>query len=454
MKVRNKLSLQFTFMFAVLLLTVLTGTYLFVRHDRINVFYSKLNDRAVTAAQFYLGEDNISKEKFKKILKKFPQSLPKEEIRIYNDSLKPQFVPEDTLHWGAAVLKEVIAKKELHFYKGSQQVSGIYYVDNSGDYIIIVSAIDDNGHRYLEQLRLIMSVFFVASLFVTFFTGRIFSRFALSPIVHITNDLTRIRASSLDLRLKVDTRKDDEIDTLSLTINQLLEHLEQSFESQKSFVANASHELRTPITTMLGEAEITLMQERSPGEYKAVLTNIIKETERLSYIINSLMELIQTNVEHSDFKPVNVNELFWELKDELHMRYPESPIEINLDLSEDTARQIIMGNRHLLFITINNIFKNAIKFSSNKPVSCHVYFDAKGLNVQVKDQGIGIQPKDISKIFQPFFRSSNAMSYPGYGIGLALAQNIIRLHNGTVKVNSVVNQGTEFLITLPTQGPA
>jgi len=444
--------LQFTFMFGVMLLTVLAGTYFFVKRDRTNVFYSKLDDRAVTAAQFYLAEDNFSKEKFKKILDKFPQILPKEVIRIYNDDLQPKFISEGSVHWSPQLLKSVTAHKKLHLtQQDDRQVTGIDYADNSGNYIIMVSAVDESGHRYLHEMGLVMTVFFFVSLFVTFLIGTIFSRFALSPIVYITDELKRIRASSLNLRLPVDRKKNDEIDSLSFTINHLLEHLQQSFESQKSFVANASHELRTPITTMLGEAEITLMHDRSAEEYKAVLANIIKETERLNYIINSLMELIQTSVESSDFEQVNIDELFWDIKDELAIRNPESCIDIELHLPGDAEMHAIPGNRQLLFIAVTNIIKNAIKFSDNKAVHCTVFCNKTGLNVKVSDKGIGISQKDMAKIFQPFFRSANAISYPGYGIGLALTQNIIRLHNGTVKVESEVNRGTNFLITFPLQ---
>lgn len=312
MKVKDRLALQFTFMFAVLLLMVLTGIYLFVEHNRVKNFYNKLDDRALTVAQFYLAEDNLSKENFKTVLKKFPQSLSNETIRIYNDHFKPQFIREESTHWDINILKQVAEQKQVHFSQDKRQITGIFYVDNSGNFIIMVSAIDDNGYHEMHDLGLIMFFFFLASLIITFFMGSAFSRIALLPIVRITNNLKRIRSSSLDLRLPITQKKTDEIDSLSLTINQLLEHLEQSFESQKSFIANASHELRTPITTILGEAEITLMHERDSEVYKSVLSNIIKETERLSYIINSLMELIQTNVENSDFQNVRMDELLWE----------------------------------------------------------------------------------------------------------------------------------------------
>ncbi|WP_428329866.1 ATP-binding protein [Mucilaginibacter sp.] len=448
MKVKDRLSLQFTFLFAVLLLLVLTGIYLFVEHNRVKTFFGKLNDRAITVAQFYLAEDNLSKENFKSVLKKFPQSLSDETIRIYNQQYKPQFIKEDLVHWDTAILKTVVAQKQVQFSQGKSQVFGIYYADNSGNFIIMVSAVDHNGFHDMHDLGLIMFFFFLASLIITFFMGRAFSRIALLPIVKITSNLNRIRASSLDLRLPMGQRRTDEIDSLSFTINQLLEHLEQSFEGQKSFIAHASHELRTPITTILGEAEITLMQQRSVAEYQLTLANIIKETERLNYIINSLMELIQTNVENHDFQTIRMDELLWETKDELMIKGAESRIELKYNLPYNPAKYTLAGNRQLLFIAISNIMKNALKFSEQS-VECEIFCDHRGINILITDHGIGIEQKDLNKIFQPFFRSSNALSFVGYGIGLSLTENIIKLHNGTIEVKSVINKGTQFLIVLP-----
>ena len=449
MKVKDRLSLQFTFMFAVLLLGVLTGIYLFVEHNRVKTFFTKLDDRAITVAQFYLAEDNLSKENFKSVLKKFPQALSGETIRIYDDHYKPQFIPEGPVRWDKSILETVASQKLVHLSQDNRQVTGIYYIDNSGNFIIMVSAVDDSGYHDMHDLGLIMFFFFLASLFITYFMGSVFSRIALLPIVKITNNLKTIRASSLDLRLPVDQKKTDEIDSLSLTINQLLEHLEQSFENQQSFIANASHELRTPITTILGEAEISLMHNRQGEDYRQTLNNIIKETERLNYIINSLMELIQTNVENRDFQNIRMDELLWEIKDELSVKTIQNNINIKYNLPYDPSKYTLQGNRQLLFIGISNILKNAIKFSDSE-VYCEIFCDAKGVNILIRDQGIGIHEKDINKIFQPFFRSPNALSYAGYGIGLSLTQNIIRLHNGTIKVKSQINKGTEFHIIFPT----
>ena len=449
MKVKNRLSLQFTLMFAILLLIVLMGIYLFVKHNRVRSFFDKLDDRALTIAQFYLAEDNLSKDNFNHIIKKFPQSLDNELIRIYNDSFQPKFISEDSVHWKMELLQQIITQEKIHLSIDKKQVTGIYYKDNSGNYIIIVSAIDNSGVNDVRELGLIMIFFFLFSLSMTFLMGRVFSREALFPIVKITGNLKAIRSSSLDKRLNVDQGKIDEIDLLSISINELLEHLEQSFSSQKSFISHASHELRTPITMILGEAETTLMLERKNEEYKTALTGIAQEAGRLGGIINSLMDLMQTNLESTELQDVRIDELVWEIVDELEGIISGTKVNVKYDLPNETSKYTIHGNSQLLFIAISNIIKNAIKFSDQKEVKCQIFCDINCVNIVIKDQGIGIIESDLQKIFQPFFRSSNAIGYPGNGVGLSLSANIIRVHNGTIKVESEQKKGTTLHITFP-----
>ena len=291
MKVKNRLSLQFTFMFAIVLFIVLIGIYTLVEQNRKDSFYAKLDDRALIVGELYLAQDNMSPENFKKVIEKYPQTLTHEVTRIYNDKFLPVFIKEDTVSWSKDVIQQVIENKKIHFAIGKQQVVGLYYIDNSGNFVVIASAVDDLGFQNMRRLAFIMLFSFGASLIITFFLGRIFATIALQPILKITNDLKIIRSTSLDKRLTLTKYKNDEINLLSTTINNLLEHLEQSFHDQQSFISHASHELKTPLTKIFGKAEVTLKSEREKEEYKKALESIIKESEKLDMLISSLLEL-------------------------------------------------------------------------------------------------------------------------------------------------------------------
>lgn len=448
MTVRNRLSLQFTFLFAVLLFILLAGIYSLVERNRKISFYDKLEDRARTVAQFYLAEDNLSQEGFLAVLKKYPRSLNQEVIRIYNRQFEPVFIKEDTLRWDKETLQQVIGQKRLRFTRHGQQVCAIYYVDNSGDFIIVATAIDSSGIENMNKLGWIMSLSYLASLLITYMLGRIFARMALSPINHVIDNVRTIRATSLDKRLVVHARKTDEIDELCVTINHLLEHLEQSFEAQRIFIANASHELRTPITAILGEAEITLLQDRSTEEYKATLHNVVEDAAKLTSLISSLLELAQTNMDNNDLQQVKMNELLWEVVDEWSNdgRYP---VKLVFRFGLDVARVTMQAHRHLLFMALGNVLKNAIKFSNGEEVYCELSTTEHHLIITVSDKGIGIPAGETDKIFRPFYRSANAMSFAGFGIGLSLTEKIVRLHNGTIQVDTTAGAGTTFRFTFP-----
>ena len=150
--------------------------------------------------------------------------------------------------------------------------------------------------------------------------------------------------------------------TYEVAINQLLEHLDQSFEGQQLFISNVSHELRTPLTTSLGEAETSLMNECSSHEYKQAFLSIIKETGHLQDIISSLMELMQTSEKNFEFQPIRMDELLWEIVDDLTLRFESSKIKVEYNLPSDVLKSTIQGTRELLFIAISNVFKNAVKF--------------------------------------------------------------------------------------------
>jgi signal transduction histidine kinase len=427
MKIKDRLSLQFTLIFAVMLLCVMASIYYLTEANRELNFYTRLKERAVTVAQIFLAQDNLDSGKFKEVQKKYLHTLPEEELKIYNAQGGSVFINQNGTDWPEEKIKEVIAKREIEYYDNNRQVVGVNYTDNSGNFVVFAAATDVYEYRHMHQLFLIMLFLFIVSIVIVFFLGQWFSRLALSPISRIIGEIKFIRATSLDKRLDAGNGK-DEIAELSANVNTLLEHLEQSFNAQKSFVANASHELRTPLTSVIGQIEVTLRSERSADEYKKVLENLLVETNRINDLINQLFELV------------------WQLKDEWENRLPGSKVELDFSLPPNTADYTIQGNWLLLFIALGNIVKNAIKFSHLQPVTCRVYCESHTAVIAIVDKGIGISPQEVGNIFQPFYRGTNTAGFQGMGIGLSLSEKILKLHNASIQVQSQVQQGTTFII--------
>jgi signal transduction histidine kinase len=182
------------------------------------------------------------------------------------------------------------------------------------------------------------------------------------------------------------------------------------------------------------------------------LAKIKDESDRLEHILTSLLGLAQTgfNGKNHPWELVRIDELLWDIKRTVNQVHPESKIEIdfsNLPAEEDQIT--IKANINLLKLAIANIVSNACKYSNNKPVLVTLESKANALSIAVKDHGIGIPAGDVQHIFEPFYRASNTSEFKGYGIGLPLSLNIIRLHRGSIAISSIENIATEIKVLLP-----
>ena len=448
MKIKNRLALYFSLITAVTLIIamiiVFTTFHSLVRAD----FTSRLIDRARIVAQLYFKADEISPDSLVNVRKRFSRQLPNEVIRIYNDRNAPVIIEDKQQYWSSKTIETVRKRKEITFNEGDRQTVGNYVRDNQGNFVILVSAIDTQGNKRLNDLVEIMVILLVGAIASLFIIGRWFAKNALKPIDKIVTQMQMVRASNLSLRIDEGNGK-DEISTLAKNFNSLLSHLENAFELQQSFVTNASHELRTPVTSIIGEVEVALHKERTPEEYEQLLTSVLTDAERLKETITGLLELAQVDMNYTQaiLSPVAVDELIWELNEYWTKRIGKNYFSVNvLHLPEDPDKLSLPANKSLLTIALNNIIGNAYKFSNNQPVLCDLYVDAEKINIRITDQGIGIPSKEHEKVFNSFYRGTNVKGYNGNGIGLYVTGKIIDLFGGTINIDSTAVQGTAIVV--------
>jgi signal transduction histidine kinase len=448
MKIKNRLSLYFTAISAFVLLIVQVVMCFTFNSLTKSDFYDHLMVRAYIAAQRYLEADEISADSLSHVKVRYLQRLPDEVIRFYDDKNTATFIKDNEHFWTGPVINAVRKNKQMEFTEGNRQTVGIYYYDNQGDFVILVSAIDFQGHKRLTDLIESMAILLITVTMGLFVISRWFAQKALEPIGKVIKQMRLVRAGSLSLRVDEGNGK-DEISALAHNFNQLLEHLENAFELQQTFVINASHELRTPITTIIGEIEISLNKLRTNTEYEQVLHSVLHDAERLNTTITSLLELANVDMNYTQpaLKPVAIDELIWELNDYWTEKKGKGLFNVNiLHLPADHEKLQLLANKSLLTIALNNIIGNAFKFSGNKPVQCDLYADEKLIMIKIMDLGIGIMPEEMDKIFESFYRGTNADDHNGNGIGLYVTNKIINLFNGTIAVTSVPGQTTTVTI--------
>lgn len=452
MKIRNRLALYFTLISAVILLMALSVIFITFNSFAKSDFYGHLMDRAKLAAQLYLEADEITPDSLNHVRERYLKQLPGEVTRIYNDNNTASFIKDRQQYWNDDVINLVRKRKEVEFSEGNRQTVGIYYYDNQGNFVILTSAPDIQGHRRIDDLVEIMLIMLAFVLSGLFFVGRLFAKKALEPIDEMIGQMQQVHAGNLSFRITEGNGR-DEISELAQNFNRLLKHLDNAFEMQQTYVTNASHELKTPVTSIIGEIEVALTKVRSNEEYQQVLKSVLIDAEDLNETITGLMELAQVDMGYTQaaLDLVVIDELIWELADYWTNKFGKGFFAVSIQhLPADPEKLQIPANKALLTIAINNMISNAYKFSNNRRVQCDLYADDRLIRITIIDSGVGIPTDEQQKVFQSFYRGSNVKNHQGSGIGLYIAGKIVQLYNGQISIKSEHGRGTAITIEFST----
>ena len=336
-------------------------------------------------------------------------------------------------------------KTEDTFFKG------IIYHHLNQNYAVIVEAQKPEHLTHSLYFKRTMLAIVLFSLFFAAAVSLYLSKYIYNPLTKITNRVKEISTENLHLRLHLN-KKNDVLDNLADTFNDMLNRIEASFEIQNNFISNASHELRTPLTAIIGEADVSLSKTRKPEEYIDTMKIILEEAEKLDRKTKALLFLAQTgfNGKIVEFTTIRIDQLLWDVKETIQRINANSSIYLDISLMPDDPMKLkIKGNDQLLHLAFSNIINNACKYSNYKQVRVSIGVSNTSVIVVISDQGIGIPEKELSHIYDTFYRASNTKSYEGYGIGLPLTRNIIRMHKGDITVLSQENNGTTVEVKIP-----
>jgi two-component system OmpR family sensor kinase len=275
-------------------------------------------------------------------------------------------------------------------------------------------------------------------------------RRALAPVRDMAAAAREMRGADLGQRL-LNSGRCDELEELRKQFNGLLDRVQESFEKQKRFARDASHQLRTPLAAMLGQLEVALRRERPGEEYQRVLTLVEVQATRLKHIVETLLFLAQVEVEAPRPQMQRINFADW-LSDHLtswssHSRAQD--INVDCRLAHPLA---VDAHPFLLGQLLDNLLDNACKYSkAGTPVTIRIRCETTKLLMSVEDAGCGISAADLPQVFEPFYRSANArrLGVGGTGLGLAFARQIAVLMSGRLTVNSALEKGSTFTLELP-----
>jgi signal transduction histidine kinase len=448
----RKITILLIISISLILIFLGSSIYYYLSNYSYADFYKRLEARVSVAEKYRFESNQKDAQILKNIREEHLELLSDEkEYILYCPNAISMKQLADTHSIPLNFLKLVYNQQFANFQKGEIFYHGKKRQTQKGFYFVIVSAKNYyNTHHLIMLKKLLFAGGFISILIIIYLTY-IFSKRFFEPINKIITKVNSISTDNIHLRLD-DNRNTVEINRLTTTFNNLLNRIEIAFETNKNFISNASHEFGTPLTAIIGEADVALMKDRTPAEYKEALQKILKQSERLNKISQSLLFLAQIGYKENklNYTILRTDELILQANEIMNQLVPKNNIKIDFELLPENPKKLkIFGNKELIILAMTNILTNACKYSSNKPVVVSLASTNNEILMLFKDQGIGIPESELPFIYDPFFRASNTSAYDGYGIGLPLTQNIIKIHKGELLINSVLNKGVTVQIKLP-----
>jgi signal transduction histidine kinase len=457
MQIKYRITLWFTAIVMLILLTLSAAIYYFSMTSKVAEYRERLEMKAYSTISL-LKNKEFGPDIINKFNRTSPSSLLQKSIIVYDLRHDENLVYHDSgaeqLNVPPSTLDRIRKERKLAFKAGQRDVLGLHYVGSNSEYIVLVAAYDEVRYEWLARLRFILVICVLVSVCIVLMMGYLFSLGLVKSIRDLTSQIHNISSDNFLHNLPVNDSK-DELQVLTRTINDLLGRLKSSFDTQSRFIANASHELSTPLASISSQLDIALQRERESYEYRRVIKSVKDDVKNLNVLLKSLLELAKASGSAAgvELTAVRIDELLMRLPADMKKISALYDVKLVFDEFPDQEEAfIIYGNEELLYTAIRNFVHNACKFSKDNCATISLSFADKKVIISILDRGPGIREEDLEKIFQPFYRVSDEKNkIHGTGLGLALANRIIRLHKGAIIVDSEVGRGSIFRLFFPVE---
>ncbi|HPI93349.1 MAG TPA: ATP-binding protein [Deltaproteobacteria bacterium] len=316
-------------------------------------------------------------------------------------------------------------------------------------YIVEVASPLTHVSNALDRLRFLLFLLLPATVIITgLLAGEFLASITLKPLKDMIATVQDITAERLDQRLHVPASK-DEIRQLADTFNEMLDKIAESIASQRRFIHDLSHEMRTPLTILRGELDVALKRDRSPDQYRETLQSNLEEIEKISRILDGLLVLarIENEEQTLEKEPCDLVGLVRDTLADIEVLAGQKAIEVDFR-SEGEA--VVPVNREKMRRVLINLFDNAVKYTApGGLITVVVSPGHEAVDIAVRDTGAGIPGDELPHIFERFYRSEGSRNGRGFGLGLSIARTIVLAHKGTITCESTPGRGTTFTVTLP-----
>jgi signal transduction histidine kinase len=322
----------------------------------------------------------------------------------------------------------------------------IYQKSIKKGYLLVAMSLED-AKMVLHNLSNILFFSYPLILLLLFIIARLIAGRSIKPINSIIKTSNIITKDNLKSRIPLPQNR-DELYTLSQTINNLLDRIENAIEREKQFTSDASHELRTPLTVLKGTLEVLIRKPRTQSEYEEKIKYGISEVNRLNNLVDQLLLLarFENQMQSLKIEKIYLNSLILDILTRYSLKINAKKISVNHHFSKE---YYVESDNYLVSIIISNIISNAIKYSNeNNEISILLSQNETAIICTISDNGIGIPKEDLDKIRNPFFRS-NPTQHPdikGSGLGLSIVSRLSELLNIQFEIQSEINSGTSVIL--------
>jgi len=454
MKVRTRFVLTLTAVFSVILAISFIIIFSLYSDNRESDFNNRLWANAYSHyKQLYNLKD--SNPEILERLNYYAAGAPAnfEIIIIDSNSHVVYKEPEDIDYTPDNNLLENIKENKEHYFTGSHEFQGVglYFNHNGYDCFVIATGYDKFGIARLDSLKLIMLFVSIGSIIILAFVTLYFVNRVSRPLINLSVQMRKVGENNLKHRVEVKgDARNNEIVRIATNFNSMLDRLEKAFNMQKNFVHHASHDLRTPLATMLSQTESALRRELTPAEAKKVLESLKEDQQGMIELTNALLLLSQyQNINYTVGWPdVRLDEVMYDSIASMQKMFAGITISFNFTNENDNEDYLcIKGNEVLLRSAYLNLLKNGIKYSVDNKVSVTMQAYADKVIINFENRGPVMQPEEVERMFFPFFRGENAQTKKGFGLGLSIVKRIVELHRCNISYTVIDKDINRFTLT-------
>ena len=444
MTIRKKIVLYFSSILLVLVGITFVFIYMLFAEYREEEFQQRQKEKIVTTLKFLNDVEEMNESIAQAMDKITIHDFYDEKLLIYNQNKELIHASIDDLPIAISnnILNKLSKQTEwIETKEGSYDVIGVYVESRNGVFYGISKAYDEFGFTKLRFLGWLLVLIYIGIALVVFLIANYISQKIAKPITDITRKIQNYDFDKETEPLNLEGVDEDEIKTLALRFNELMQRTRESFVFQKHAIQHISHELKTPISVLVSNLE-KLEESSDLTEIKEGLYRQKVGTKSLADIINTLLEISKIEARPKIVKDdVRIDEVVFDVINELEAIYPDFFFKIDFNIENPSEKELrVKGNKQLLRSAFMNLLLNSIVYNSENYTDIIFTISPETLSVKITNSGAILNKKEQSYLFDHYFRGVNSKGKSGFGLGLVLVQKIVTIHEGKIEYSSLDNK--------------